>query len=379
MLDTVPDKVLICSKPSKDRQPTLIYANRQIKQFFGGKIETETEDGKKNHSLGLQIFQELDIDDIDYVDSMTTEKPETFSINDILIRRTTTSFGGVNTSIDGSGSVMRFQVVRPSNQYEADDANAEQKRQVVEIKILDVLYDNQVCKLAYLRDITKLHKHLRETQLNTEEQTQTNDFLKNPERFVANAVEIFKRKHGSNVSETFDETANALIESATKLMKPYEVSTGDERRQSLSSPVKTVKVEKINIRDFFESAVRESSELQREKQLKVNINVDMTMPVEVVTVKEQLFHAVTSSLRQALLSAKHLGRFDLSLNSHVKAKTSLLLIDFDWQTEEWTNELSISSSTLLQKEGKTGKVWGNSLCASFEEQAGLVEALGGDF
>jgi len=90
--------------------------------------------------------------------------------------------GSMNSSADSSGSAgaMRFQVVRPSNQYESEDTNAEHKRQVVEIKILDVLYDNKVCKLVYLRDITKLQKHLAESQRSTGEQSQTNEFLKNP-------------------------------------------------------------------------------------------------------------------------------------------------------------------------------------------------------
>ena len=42
----MPDKVLICSQRFSDSKPKLIYANRQIKQFYGGKIEAENEQGK---------------------------------------------------------------------------------------------------------------------------------------------------------------------------------------------------------------------------------------------------------------------------------------------------------------------------------------------
>ena len=36
MLDTVPDKVLVCSKESNvDIQPKPIYNNRQMREFFG--------------------------------------------------------------------------------------------------------------------------------------------------------------------------------------------------------------------------------------------------------------------------------------------------------------------------------------------------------
>ena len=141
LLDTVPDKVLICSQRFSDSKPTLIYANRQIKQFYGGKIEAENEQGKVYNRLGLQIFQEQDQE---FVDSVVADRPEKFSLNDILIRSSASAQTSLNSSIDGGScsSIMRFQVVRSSNQYEVNDVGSEQKRAIVEIKILDVLYDN---------------------------------------------------------------------------------------------------------------------------------------------------------------------------------------------------------------------------------------------
>lgn len=183
------------------------------------------------------------------------------------------------------------------------------------------------------------------------------------------------------MSDTFDETVNVLIDSAMKLTEHYEVSSAEERVNVFSSRVRAGKVEKFNIREFFESAVRESSELQRAKQLKININMDMTMPMEAMSVKGPLFQAVTSSLKQAISTAKYLGRFNISLNSQlsmVKVKKFFLLVDFDWQTEEQINEFSMSSSALL-KPSDESNIWENSLCAKFEQQARLVEALGGDF
>ena len=138
----MPDKVLICSQRFSDSKPTLIYANRQIKQFYGGKIEAENEQGKVYNRLGLQIFQEQDQE---FVDSVVADRPEKFSLNDILIRSSASAQTSLNSSssIDGGGSsIMRFQVVRSSNQYEVNDVGSEQKRAIVEIKILDVLYDN---------------------------------------------------------------------------------------------------------------------------------------------------------------------------------------------------------------------------------------------
>ena len=249
---------------------------------------------------------------------------------------------------------MRFQVVRSSNQYEVNDVGSEQKRQIVEIKILDVLYDNQVCKLVYLRDITKLQNQLRETHQRTvaaeKVQSHTIEFLEDPRRFVNSAIEIFKKKHGKNLNETFDENVNTLIDSAMRFKEQYDnVSPGQDRSSICSGPIKAGKPEKFNIREFFEKVVRESAKQQRKKSLKINTNIDMTIPMEAFTQTEPLFQAITSSLRQAIKSVKHLGRFDISLNSElsmVKIKKFTLLIDFDWQTEDQTN-VSMTSSARL--------------------------------
>lgn len=49
LLDTVPDKVLICSPRRPDSRHTLIYANRQMTQFYGGSIDApEGEDPRKS-------------------------------------------------------------------------------------------------------------------------------------------------------------------------------------------------------------------------------------------------------------------------------------------------------------------------------------------
>jgi len=38
LLDTLPDKVLICSKKHLDHTPKGIYNNRELKEFFGKDI-----------------------------------------------------------------------------------------------------------------------------------------------------------------------------------------------------------------------------------------------------------------------------------------------------------------------------------------------------
>ena len=44
-------------------------------------------------------------------------------------------------------------IVTPPNRYECNDGTEER---VVQTKILDILYDNEVCNLVYMRDITDL-------------------------------------------------------------------------------------------------------------------------------------------------------------------------------------------------------------------------------
>ena len=96
----------------------------------------------------------------------------------------------------------------------------------------------------------------------------TIEFLEDPRQFVNNAIDIFKKKHGNNLNETFDENVNMLIDSAMRLKERYDyVSTGQDRNSTRSSPIKTRKPEKFNIREFFKKVVRESAEQQRTKSL----------------------------------------------------------------------------------------------------------------
>ena len=56
MLDTVPDKVLVCSIESNaDIQPKPVYNNRQMRQFFGQSFVKEEESSSKT----LHISPEL--------------------------------------------------------------------------------------------------------------------------------------------------------------------------------------------------------------------------------------------------------------------------------------------------------------------------------
>ena len=62
LLDSVPDKVLICKEPQEGLNPKCIYSNRKMNEFFGKNIvqaqqQKQTKNSFKKSPMGLSIFR----------------------------------------------------------------------------------------------------------------------------------------------------------------------------------------------------------------------------------------------------------------------------------------------------------------------------------
>ena len=60
LLDTVPDKVLICSQMRDSHTPKCIFNNRQLKEFFGKDIvkpNTKAMGDRVRKPMNLKIFK----------------------------------------------------------------------------------------------------------------------------------------------------------------------------------------------------------------------------------------------------------------------------------------------------------------------------------
>ena len=52
-------------------------------------------------------------------------------------------------------------MIKPSNPYKEIDTTAEQEDHMVQIRIFDILYDDNVCNLIYMEDMTKVYRYVR--------------------------------------------------------------------------------------------------------------------------------------------------------------------------------------------------------------------------
>ena len=74
--------------------------------------------------------------------------------------------------------------IKASNAYMASDGNsddADDKVRTVQIKIIDVLYNNKLCNLVYMRDTTSLFK--RDPAIDDAKNKFFDLYIKNPRRF----------------------------------------------------------------------------------------------------------------------------------------------------------------------------------------------------
>ena len=80
------------------------------------------------------------------------------------------------------GEVLQFEV-RVCNKYSSSE---DQAPRIVQIKIFDILYNNQACNLFYLRDITRLIESRREKgRMRLGRDHNVLLFLNDPEQFIA--------------------------------------------------------------------------------------------------------------------------------------------------------------------------------------------------
>jgi len=87
LLDTVPDKVLICTRTRESHTPKGIFNNRQLKEFFGEDI-TQPKIKKRRSDfrapLNLKIFKPHK--DFNLERSLDTDEDNMFSLNQIVAK-----------------------------------------------------------------------------------------------------------------------------------------------------------------------------------------------------------------------------------------------------------------------------------------------------
>ena len=187
MLDTVPDSVVIFSKSTEQHSAKVLYANRRVNTFFGENIKIEsqlsTERKNKNSAnrfkrtgpLKNRIFQDFEVDvciDNDSVNKLSesnfyksihaSSSVQKLSLMDIVIQKQlqqeqiyAESETGHN---NGVSTQQTYLVSKPANKYETTNENEDGEEEekapgVVLIRIMDVLFNDQMCSLIYIKEL----------------------------------------------------------------------------------------------------------------------------------------------------------------------------------------------------------------------------------
>ena len=207
-MNAVPDNVYICTKASENNSPVGLYANSKMNSFFACDVvnyvttqshhldrsrtaltkqkvnpimqkkftsngsSTLTASGEFTNLLmspdGQAATQGQDRDRISLYNIIVSRQQEHSSLD-----------GDDNNDGTGGGGLLadlgKFTVIAP-NPYEsaADGANKGVTRKTVNIKMLDILFDNQVCSLVYMTDLTQIIAESEEC-LNKEKLLQVSD------------------------------------------------------------------------------------------------------------------------------------------------------------------------------------------------------------
>ena len=156
LLDSVPDKVLI-SELRHDGKPTPIYTNRAMRMLFGGDALNQE---LRKDLMSRRVFTELEPGDRHYrssqrssVNLMATEnRHDRLSLNMIVM-----GLAAEDSTLEkaAEGSFKETQTKR-YNMLNINRYAANGEPRVVEIAILNVFYDNKLCKLLFMRDISKV-------------------------------------------------------------------------------------------------------------------------------------------------------------------------------------------------------------------------------
>ena len=148
----VPDKVLICSQAEESIAPRTLYSNHQMNNFFGRNLvfNDKEKNSLQRNAFNRKVFKEKQTDDFeDRLESDNLQPEMAMSLSDIVVRH------HVQSKIDKQAQNINLNfIVDTPNCYE----NAEDTQKIVEINIIDILYDNKVRNLVYMRDITNYVK-----------------------------------------------------------------------------------------------------------------------------------------------------------------------------------------------------------------------------
>ena len=161
LLDTVPDKVLICSPVPEGGVAEGIYSNRKMNEFFGGNMGFKAGENsalyqtrrakasakrnprvKQKILMGKQIFRNCMDDAITPSDLIGESKQ---SLNEIIKKH---QLEKKESNVMGLRTGSRYKVLKP-NKYASD-----QREMTIELQMFDVVYGQKLCNLVYIRDIS---------------------------------------------------------------------------------------------------------------------------------------------------------------------------------------------------------------------------------
>ena len=132
-----------------------VYTNRKMTQFLGSDIVQDQTQAKgyahHRNILNKKLFKVLDVFSTIGPNSIASgnhEANELISLNAIIIHHQALK------STQRKNCSQFFAVEKSPNNYSNDSG----RESIFKIKILDVLFDNKVCNLVYMKDITKLFK-----------------------------------------------------------------------------------------------------------------------------------------------------------------------------------------------------------------------------
>lgn len=216
MLDAVPDSVFILEKETEEIAGKPLYANIKMNAFFGCDIvrrpeKTTEKTTKKKHSyptvprpdtaepLKRKLF---------HPQGLSTNEEDALSLLDIIKNEATAQ--AHQQDGDGGEQAQRksskmFQVTKAANPY----ASQEESSRTINIKLLDVLYNDRICSLVYMQDLTSVQKNQEQGEL-IEHMMLSNEIVTSQLRGPQQSIVSLTQQLIDTCPEVFKETLQGI-------------------------------------------------------------------------------------------------------------------------------------------------------------------------
>lgn len=371
LMDTVSDKVMLCQPIQDSRKQSIIHYNGHISNFFCNKLQIEAEN-EWSTTMDKKSFREMSSNfpsnhfgsDNAQVDARDINIR--MSLSEILRRHQRRKIPDLRLSF------KRFEhtVIEKKYLNDTDEQdNKVVKVKMLEIKLIDFVYDHQVCSLLYMRD-SEDHVKTNKRQLLVDSLL-THNVSSQPSKIIDIIKENLSKSYNG---DDLGSEMNSSLEFLRLSINSFSTAYKSLKMKQITGVIGTT-IKRFDIRGLIEATASSFSLKEAiEKGIEVEMDMKRFAVKEAIGKSFALRRILKGCLRQILTRAQANKKIILQCNANDQNREGPLFwlnIDLNWTNDyEQAADLSCSRE-MLQNFSQSND---ENL---FEDQISQLEAVGG--